>query len=53
MVSKEKLMYEPDYITKPGLVLENYLDSLGMSQSELSKRIDLTTKTINKNNRRS
>ena len=39
--------YVPDYLVKPGEILEEYLDSLGMSQLELATRTGLSKKTIN------
>lgn len=40
-------MYEPDFLTTPGEVLEEYLESYSMSQAELAERTGLTSKTIN------
>ena len=40
--------YIPDYDVSPGEVLEDYLESLGMTQAELAARTGLTKKTINK-----
>ena len=40
--------FTPDYLVKPGEILEEYLDSLGMSQLELAVRTGLIAKkTIN------
>ena len=39
--------YVPDYTVLPGEVLEEYLDSSGMTQVMLAKRLGLTKKTIN------
>ncbi|MBF0132456.1 MAG: HigA family addiction module antidote protein [Magnetococcales bacterium] len=39
--------YVPDYAVHPGEMLKEYLDSLGMKQTELSKRTGLTLKHIN------
>jgi len=38
---------EPNYAVSPGDILEEYLDSYGMSQKELSDRIDISYKHIN------
>lgn len=42
-----KNRYIPDYQVAPGEVLEEYLESSGMSQAELAARTGLTRKTIN------
>ncbi|MBW2618882.1 MAG: HigA family addiction module antidote protein, partial [Deltaproteobacteria bacterium] len=39
--------YAPDYLVRPGDVLEEYLESYGMTQAELAIRTGLTKKTIN------
>lgn len=39
--------YLPDYAVSPGEVLDEYLESLKMTQLELAKRTGLTQKTIN------
>ena len=39
--------YLPDYIVRPGEVLEEYLENLSMTQAELATRTGLTKKTIN------
>jgi HTH-type transcriptional regulator/antitoxin HigA len=39
--------YEPDYAVSPGEVLEDYLDSFGMTQAELATRLGFSKKTIN------
>ena len=39
--------YIPDYDVSPGEVLEDYLESLGMTQAELAARTGLTKKTCN------
>jgi HTH-type transcriptional regulator / antitoxin HigA len=39
--------YVPDYLVKPGEVLEEYLESFGMTQAELAARTGLTKKTVN------
>jgi len=39
--------YEPDYLVTPGEVLEEYLESYGMTQAELAARTGLAKKTIN------
>ena len=39
--------YEPDFVTPPGVILEEKLEELGMSQAELAERIGRTRKTVN------
>lgn len=39
--------YVPDYLVTPGEVLDDYLESYGMTQSELADRTGLAKKTIN------
>jgi len=39
--------YVPDYAVTPGEVLEEYLDSYGMTQAELADRLGFTKKTVN------
>ena len=39
--------YLPDYLVLPGEILEEYLESFGMSQAELAIRAGLAKKTIN------
>lgn len=39
--------YVPDYLVTPGEVLEDYLESLHMSQADLAARTGLAKKTIN------
>ena len=39
--------YVPDYLVTPGEVLEEYLETCGMTQAELAIRTGLTKKTIN------
>jgi len=39
--------YVPDYLVTPGEVLEEYLETCGMTQAELSIRTGLAKKTIN------
>ena len=47
MVDTGTNKYAPDYLVAPGEVLEDYLESLGMTQAELAARTGLTKKTIN------
>lgn len=47
MNSKISNQYSPDYLVTPGEVLEEYLDSLGMTQAEVATRTGLSQKTIN------
>lgn len=44
MVSNQ---YVPDYLVPPGEILEEYLESYRMTQTELADRTGLTQKTIN------
>lgn len=39
--------YLPDYLVTPGEVLEDYLESLAMTQAELAARTGLAKKTVN------
>lgn len=39
--------YHPDYVTPPGDTLLETLETIGMSQAELAKRMDRPVKTIN------
>lgn len=39
--------YVPDYAVPPGEVLEEYLDSYGMTQAELANRLGFAKKTVN------
>lgn len=48
MVNEINNQFNPDYLVTPGEVLEDYLDTLEMTQKELSTRLGLTTKTVNK-----
>lgn len=43
----ERHAYEPDYLTEPGTILQETIDSLGMSQKELAKRTGYSTKHVN------
>lgn len=47
MATKATNTYLPDYLVTPGEVLQDYLESLGMSQAELADRTGLAKKTIN------
>lgn len=47
MSNTQTNQFVPDYLVTPGEVLEEYLDDLGMTQSELSARTGLAKKTIN------
>lgn len=40
------IRYEPDYVTRPGEVLEEYLAAWGMTKAELASRCGRPTKTI-------
>ena len=47
MTSTQINRFVPDYLVKPGEVLEEYLEDLGMTQIELADRTGLAKKTIN------
>lgn len=47
MSNTQKNQYLPDYLVTPGEVLDDYIDSMGMTQAELADRTGLTKKTIN------
>jgi HTH-type transcriptional regulator/antitoxin HigA len=47
MSPDQGLTYEPDYVLPPGDHLSEWLDSRTMSQAELARRIDLSTKHVN------
>jgi addiction module HigA family antidote len=40
------IRYQPDYVVRPGEVLEEYLSALGMTKAELATRCGRPTKTI-------
>lgn len=46
MVSNE-LQYQPDFVTPPGETLEEILETIGMSQVDLARRMGRPIKTIN------
>ena len=46
MVNKKLYKYEPDYAIAPGITLLEVLESMGMTQIELSRRTGKTQKTI-------
>jgi addiction module HigA family antidote len=45
-MNKPNQQFDPDYIVTPGMVLEDYLEGLSMTQIQLSLRTGLTEKTI-------
>jgi addiction module HigA family antidote len=47
MGSHLRHVYEPDFVTPPGEMLEEKLQEIGMSQAELAERIGRTKKTVN------
>ncbi len=47
MVKETANRYVPDYAVSPGEVLEEYLDSYGMTQAELADRLGFAKKTVN------
>jgi addiction module HigA family antidote len=48
MTTKQrKVGFSPDIAIPPGETLQEFLDSLAMTQVDLAKRTGLTTKTIN------
>ncbi len=46
MATKVRIPYQPDYVTRPGEVLEEYLEVKGMTKAELAERCGRPTKTI-------
>jgi addiction module HigA family antidote len=44
---EKQYVYEPDYAVVPGETLKETLESLGMTQRDLSTRTGLSVKTIN------
>jgi len=46
MATKERYEYAPDYAVHPGEVLGERLAAYGMSQTELARRIGMSTKTL-------
>jgi HTH-type transcriptional regulator / antitoxin HigA len=46
-MSKTITSYIPDFLVLPGEVLEDYLDSYGMTQAELADRTGMAKKTVN------
>ena len=48
MKAKRQYGFEPDYAVPPGETLREVMESLNMSQRELSDRTELTTVTINR-----
>lgn len=44
---KNENQYNPDFVTPPGETLNELLEEMGMSQKELSNRMDRPEKTIN------
>lgn len=47
MTNSRQNQYHPDYLVTPGEVIEEFLDTLGMSQAELAARTGLAKKTVN------
>jgi len=47
MATREINTYLPDYLVTPGEILQDYLESLSMSQAELADRTGMAKKTIN------
>lgn len=47
MNKSKEYQYIPDFVVTPGEVLEECLDSIGMTQAELAARTGLAKKTIN------
>lgn len=47
MVEMQEATFAPDYTVPPGEILEEYLESAGMSQAELAQRTGLAPKTVN------
>ena len=47
MVSNSVNQYKPDFVTPPGESLQDTIDALGMTQTELAQRIGRHKKTVN------
>jgi HTH-type transcriptional regulator/antitoxin HigA len=47
VVDPRRSAFEPDYAVPPGETLRETLDFIGMSQAELARRADLSTKHVN------
>ncbi|MBR9974157.1 MAG: HigA family addiction module antidote protein, partial [Bacteroidetes bacterium] len=47
MSKKERIPFLPNEAIAPGEVLEEHIESIGMTQAELAERTGLTPKTIN------
>jgi len=47
MANLNENQFVPDYVVPPGEILEDYLESYGMTQVELADRLGFTTKTVN------
>lgn len=47
MVEARRETFEPDYAVPPGETLRETLESIGMSQADLARRADLSTKHVN------
>jgi len=47
MSNTQNNTFIPDYLVTPGEILEEYIEALGMTQVELSRRTGLAKKTIN------
>lgn len=48
MIDMQESAFSPDYTVPTGEILEEYLETAGMSQAELAQRTGLTPKTVNK-----
>ncbi len=48
VTAKKRYKYDPDYAIPPGDSLKDLIESLGMSQAELSRRTELTVQTISR-----
>lgn len=47
MTDVKKSSYSPDYAVPPGATIQDSIDSLGWTQTELANRLGLTHKTVN------
>jgi len=48
MMAKRRYGFDPDYAVPPGSTLQEVMESLGMTQKELSVRTGLTVQTLNR-----
>lgn len=47
MINATRNQFQPDTVTAPGFFIQEKLDELGMTQTDLANRIGRTKKTVN------